>query len=345
MKKTTLKEIAETLGISISTVSKALKDYPDVSLKTKKKVIDLAESLHFTPNTFAQSLRSNESKTIGVIIPSMVHYYFSSILDAILKEAEKKGYMFIIMQSNEDYELEKKQINLLLNKGVDGILVSLANSTKDIQHLQRVINYGIPLVLFDKISKLLKCSKVVIDDIKASYDVVNNLINNGYKRIAYFRGDLNPQNSIDRFLGYKKALEDNGIAYDSSLVYSCPNANFDDGYANAKKLIEKDKIDIDAIYTITDLTAIGVINYLNEKSIKIPDEIAVFGFSNWFMSSVITPTLSSVEQNAYKTGKKSIELLFNEIECKQKNQEIHHQVIAIDTDLVIRNSSMQTIKH
>ncbi|MCA0151976.1 LacI family DNA-binding transcriptional regulator [Winogradskyella vincentii] len=339
MKKTTLKEIAETLGISISTVSKALKNYPDVSAKTKKRVIDLAESLQFTPNTFAQSLRSNESKTIGVIIPSMVHYYFSSILDAIIKESEKNGYMVIILQSNEDHELEKKQINLLLNKGVDGILISLANGTKDFQYLQKVIDYGIPLVLFDKINKLLKCSKVIINDIKASYDVVTYLINKGYKRIAYFRGDLNPQNSIDRFLGYKKALEDNGIKYDSSLVYLSPIANFDEGYANAKKLIEEDKIDVDAIYTITDLTAIGVINYLNEKNIKIPDEIAVFGFSNWFMSSVITPTLSSVEQNAYRTGEKSVELLFKEIDSKQKGEPFKHETITIDTELVIRNST------
>ncbi|MCA0132517.1 LacI family DNA-binding transcriptional regulator [Winogradskyella alexanderae] len=339
MKKTTLKEIAEILGISISTVSKALKDYPDVSAKTKKKVIDLANSLHFSPNTFAQSLRSRESKTIGVIIPSMVHYYFSNILDAILKECEKKGYMVIIMQSNEDYELERKQISLLLNKGVDGILISLANSTKDIKHLQRVIDYGIPLVLFDKITKLIKCSRVIINDIRASYDVVTHLINKGYERIAYFRGGLNPQNSIDRFLGYKKALEDNGIAYDSSLVYLCPNANYDEGYANAKKLIEKDKFNVDAIYAITDLTAIGVINYLNEKRIKIPEEIAVFGFSNWFMSSVISPTLSSVEQNPQNLGEKSVGLLFKEIESRQKGEDFKYETITIDTDLILRKSS------
>ncbi|RCT53980.1 LacI family DNA-binding transcriptional regulator [Winogradskyella sp. KYW1333] len=339
MKKITLKEIAQTLGISISTVSKALKDYPDVSLSTKQKVVDLAESLNFSPNSFAQSLRSKESKTIGVVVPNMVHYYFSSILDAILKESNKKGYMVIIMQSNEDHKLEEKQINLLLNKGVDGILISMANGSINFEYLQRVLDFGIPLVLFDKITKLLKCSKVIINDNKASYDVVTYLIKNGCKRIAYFRGDLNPQNSIDRFLGYKKALEDNGIQFDSSLVYLSPKANFEEGYANAKKLIEEDQIDVDAIYTFTDLTAIGAITYLNEKNIKIPDEIAVFGFSNWFMSSVITPTLSTVEQNAYKTGEKAIELLFKEIDSKQKGEPSKERTITIDTELVIRNST------
>ncbi|WP_299119996.1 LacI family DNA-binding transcriptional regulator [uncultured Winogradskyella sp.] len=339
MVKTTLKEIANTLGISISTVSKALKDYPDVSEKTKLKVLALAESVNYSPNVFAQSLRSKESKTIGVIIPSMVHYFFSNIINAILKEAEVKGYMVIIMQSNEDYELEKKQVDLLINKGVDGILISLSNNTNNFKHLQKIKDYDIPLVLFDKITKLIDCSKVVINDIKASYEAVSYLINKGYKRIAYFRGDLNPQNSIDRFLGYKKALEDNGIVFDSSLVYICNNGDFENGYLNAEKLINTHGKSIDAIYTVTDLTAIGVINYLNEHNIKIPEDIAVFGFSNWFMSSVITPTLSSVEQNANVTGEKSIELLFEEIECKQKGIDFKPKTLTVDTELIIRNSS------
>jgi LacI family transcriptional regulator len=338
MKKTTLKEIAETLNISISTVSKALKDYPDVSQKTKQRVIELAEAVNYSPNAFAQSLRSKESKTIGVIIPSMVHYYFSSVINAILKEAEDRGYMVMIMQSNEDSALEKKQVDLLINKGVDGILISLSNKTNDFKHLQKIIDYDIPLVLFDKITKLINCSKVIINDKKASYDAVNYLINKGYQKIAYFRGDLNPQNAIDRFLGYKKALEDNHIKFDSSLVYTCPNADFNEGYTNAKKLIKDHGKSIDAICTITDLTAIGVINYLNKQNIKIPSDIAVFGFSNWFMSTVITPTLSSVEQNAKQTGEKSIEVLFEEIECKQKKLPITHRTITIDTQLIIRDS-------
>ncbi|MFP4845124.1 LacI family DNA-binding transcriptional regulator [Winogradskyella sp. PE311] len=339
MKKTTLKEIAKTLNISISTVSKALKDYPDVSKNTKQRVIELAEAVNYSPNAFAQSLRSKESKTIGVIIPSMVHYYFSSVITAILKEAEERGYMVIIMQSNEDVALEIKQVDLLINKGVDGILISLSNNTNNFTHLQKIINYDVPLVLFDKITKLINCSKVIINDKKASYDAVSYLIEKGYKRIAYFRGDLNPQNSIDRFLGYKKALEDHNIIFDSSIVYTCSNADFEEGYLNAEKLITEHGQTIDAICTMTDLTAIGVINYLNEKQIKIPEDIAVLGFSNWFMSTVITPTLSSVEQNAQKTGEKSIEVLFQEIECKQKDLPITHQTIIIDTELIVRNST------
>ena len=339
MKPTTLKDIANQLGISVTTVSKALKDYDDVSPKTKAQVKSLAETLNYVPNSFAVGLRKKQSKTIGVIIPTMVHFFFSSILDAILKEAESHNYMVIIMQSNEDYELEKKQVDLLLNKGVDGILVSLSNNTRDFKHLQKIIDYGVPLILFDKIAKLIQCSKVYIDDRQAAYNAVSYLIKKGHRRISHFRGSLNPQNSIDRFLGYKKALEDHGIPFDPSLVYICDNnSDFSDGYSRAKQLIEDHGSNVDAIFTVNDLIAIGAINFFNEQGIKIPDEIALFGFSNWFMASVITPSLSSIDQNAYKMGETSTVLLFDEIECKQKNIPITHKKVIIDTELVIRNS-------
>lgn len=339
MKPVTLKDLAKQLGLSVTTVSKALKGYPDVSAKTKALVENLASKLNYVPNSFAVGLRKQQSKTIGVIIPTMVHYFFSNIIDAILKEAENRDYMVIIMQSNENYELERKQIDLLLNKGVDGILISLSNKTHDFSHLKKVIDYQIPLVLFDKIAKLVNCSKVFIDDRKAAYDAVSHLIKKGYKRIAHFRGDLNPQNSIDRFLGYKKALLDNNIEFDPSLVYLCNNnSDFSDGYASAQKLLEDHGNNVDALFTVNDLIAIGAINYFNEKRIKIPEQIALIGFSNWFMASVVTPSLSSIEQNAYKMGTTAAEILFTEIDCKHKQQPVNHQKITIETELILRNS-------
>lgn len=339
MKTTTLKEIAEQLGLSITTVSKALKDYPDVSKKTKELVKNLAEKLNYVPNSFAVSLRMKESKTIGIIIPTMVHYFFSSVIEGVLKEAEKKSYMIILLQSNETYELEKKQVDLLINKGVDGILMSLSNKTKDLDHLKKIIRHGIPLVLFDKIAKTIDCSKVLVDDRKAAYEAVSFLIQKGHKRIAHFRGDLNPQNSIDRFLGYKKALIDHHIEFDPSLVYLCDNNDdFSDGYNNAEKLIKDHGKNVDAIFAVNDLLAIGALNYFNKKKIKVPERIALFGFSNWFMSSVITPSLSSIEQHGLKMGETSAQILFQEIDCKHKRIKIEHQKVIIDTELIIRNS-------
>jgi len=207
MKETTLKEIAETLGISITTVSKALKNYPDVSEKTRKAVIALAEELNYTPNSFAVNLRTKESKTIGLIIPEVVHHFFSNVINGIIAEAEKKGYLVIILQSNESLELEKKQVALLINKRVDGIIMSLSNESNNDFHIKEILRKEIPFVQFDKISKLIPSSKVIINDQKAAMEAVQHLIDKGCKKIAHIRGPENPQNAIDRFIGYKKALK------------------------------------------------------------------------------------------------------------------------------------------
>ena len=281
MKPITLKEIAEQLNISVTTVSKALKDYPDVSKKTKGKVKELAKTLNYRPNTFAVNLRTKESKTIGLIIPVIVHHFFSSVIKGIVSEAEKKGYLVIILQSNESYELEKKQIDLLISQRVDGILISLANGTADYKHFNEVINQGKPIVMFDKIAKIVNCSKVIIDDRKAAYTATQHLIDIGCKRIAHFRGALLPQNSIDRFLGYKKALLDNNLPYDPSLVYicECGELSFEEGKMNAKKLLE-DHVDVDGIFINTDLVAIGAMTEFQKMGVKIPEDISIVGFSN-----------------------------------------------------------------
>jgi DNA-binding LacI/PurR family transcriptional regulator len=339
MKDATLKQIALQLGISITTVSKALKNYSDVSEKTKKAVIDLATELNYTPNSFAVNLRTKESKTIGLIIPTVVHHFFSNVIEGILEEAEKRNYMVIILQSNENYELEKKQVALLLNKRVDGILISLSNGTGEFDHLKTILANKTPLVLFDKIAKIVNCSKVTINDRKAAYDAVTYLIKKGYKKIAHFRGSYLPQNAIDRFLGYKKALEDNNIVYDSSLVYLCENnLDFEDGYENAKKIIAEHP-DIDAIFAVTDLVAIGIIKYFNEIGIPIPKQIAVFGFSNWFMSSIISPKLTTIDQPGFEIGKKSATILFDEIHSKKNNEPIIFQSIELETSIIEREST------
>jgi len=339
MKEVTLKQIASTLGISITTVSKALKNYPDVSPKTKKAVIELADKLHFKPNSFAVNLRTKESKIIGLIIPEIVHHFFSSVINGIIEKAEKEGYLVITLQSNESEELEQKQIDLLLGKRVDGILISLSNNTKNLSYLQKIIDHKTPLVLFDKINKLIDCSKVIIDDREAAYSAVSHLINSGCKKIAHFRGPLNPQNSIDRFLGYKKALSDNNLTFDKSLVYTCENVTFEEGYKFAKK-IHTENIDVDGIFAITDLVAIGAITYFKEVGVKIPEQISIIGFSNWFMASVITPSLTTVDQPGYKMGKSALKLLLKEIKASKKNKLIKHKTIVLPTKVIQRNSTL-----
>jgi LacI family transcriptional regulator len=247
--------------------------------------------------------------------------------------------MVIILQSNEKYDLEKKQVDLLLNKRVDGILISLSNETGEFDHLKRILANKTPLVLFDKIAKIVNCSKVTVNDRKAAYDAVTYLIKKGYKKIAHFRGSYLPQNAIDRFFGYKKALEDNNIVYDSSLVYLCENnLDFEDGYENAKKIIAEHP-DIDAIFAVTDLVAIGIIKYFNEIGIPIPKQIAVFGFSNWFMSSIISPKLTTIDQPGFEIGKKSATILFDEIQLKKNDEPVVFQSIELNTSIIEREST------
>ena len=338
MKEVTLKQIAENLGISITTVSKALKNYPDVSKKTKVLVKDEAKRLHYKPNVFAVNLRTRRSKTVGLIIPEVVHHFFSSVVNGIIEYAEKKGYLVIILQSNESFKLEKRQIDLLISKRVDGIMISLASTTTDISHLQEVKEHEIPLVMFDKISKLINCSKIIINDRGAAYKATKHLIDSGCKRIAHFRGALLPQNSIDRFLGYKKALEDHGLTYDSSLVYICDRVDYEDGIAAAKQLL-KDHNDVDGIFTITDLVAIGAISVFNDRGINVPNDISIMGFSNWFISSAITPSLSTVDQPGYEMGKKTFKILLKEMNAKKEGVPFEPITKVLKTKVIKRNST------
>ncbi|AIZ42007.1 LacI family DNA-binding transcriptional regulator [Cellulophaga baltica] len=340
MKPATLKEIAQKLNISVSTASKALKDYPDVSKKTKALVHELAKTLNYKPNSLAVNLRNKETKTIGLIVPEVVHHFFSSVIKGIISQAEKKGYLVIILQSNESYKLEKKQLNLLMQQRVDGILISLANGTADFMHLNEIVAQDKPLVMFDKIAKLVRCSKVIIDDRKAAYDATQHLIDIGCKKIAHFRGALLPQNSIDRFLGYKKALLDNQMDYDPSLVYicECGDKSFEEGKTNALQLLE-DHTDVDGIFINTDLVAIGALTAFQEKGIAVPNDIAVVGFSNWFMSSVISPSLTTINQPGFLMGKTAFKQLYKEIKNHKKNKPIELKEIILQTDLILREST------
>jgi len=220
----------------------------------------------------------------------------------------------------------------------------LANGTADFSHINEIIAQNKPLVMFDKIAKIVPCSKVIIDDRKAAYIATQHLIDTDCKRIAHFRGALLPQNSIDRFLGYKKALQDNGIPYDPSLVYicECGDMSFEEGQTNAKKLLE-DHEDVDGIFINTDLVAIGAMTEFHKQGVKVPDDISIVGFSNWFMSSVISPNLTTINQPGILMGKTAFKLLFKEIKAHKKNKPFTPETITLDTDLVKRDSTKESV--
>lgn len=338
MPKVTLKKIAETLGLSTATVSKALKDYDDISPKTKLKVKELANSLNYKPNSFAQSLRNQESKIIGLIIPEIVHHFFANIILGVIKTAEKNGYLVITLQSDESYKIEKKQIELLLYRNVDGILISLADNTVNYKHINEIRQSGVPVVLYDKISKSIDCHRVVIDDQKAAFNATKHLIDIGCKKIAHVRGALKPQTTIDRFIGYKNALKTHNIPFDNSIVFETDHLTFEDGRLIADEIALKHR-DIDGVFAFTDLLATGILVGLKEHGFKIPEDISIIGFSNWFLTTITTPTLSTVDQPGFIMGEEAFRLLLEEINDIKKGNKIKYKTIEIPTEVIVRNST------
>lgn len=338
MAKATLKEIASSLGISVATVSKALKDYPDISATTKKRVLDLADSLKYKPNAFAQSLRNQESKIIGLIIPKIVHHFFSNIIDGVINTATENGYLVIILQTEESYEKEKKQLQLLVDKNIDGILLSLSDKTVQYDHIREIIDQGIPVVLYDKITKSINCSKVIIDDKKAAFNATEYLIKTGCRKIAHIRGPLKPQTTIDRFMGYKQALEAHDIPFDKSLIYLSDNLSFEDGYNAAGKMMEEHP-DVEGVFAFTDLVATGVLVRLRELKISIPDQVSIIGFSNWFLSKITSPSLSTIDQPGYNMGRNAFGLLYKELQQIKNGEPVQQEIVEISTKVIPRNST------
>lgn len=337
MKNLTLKDIAKALNISITTVSKALKDYPDVSPKTKARVKAYAEEVNFTPNAFAAYLRTQESKIVGVVIPRLNHFFFSNILKGIITQAEANGYMVIVLSSEESYELEQRQVARLLKQNVDGIFISIADTTHDISHLKKVEEQNVNLIMYDKYSKLINCPAVIINDRRAAFNAVKHLIESGKRKIAHIRGPLLPQNSIDRFLGYRQALEEYGIAYDKNLIFTCEHIDENEGYTFAQQILKKE-LDIDALFCVADLPAVGALKCFNEQNIKVPEEIAVMGFSNWLVSKFTNPALSTVNQPGILMGEEAFSLFLKTNEAKRKGNAMKGEIIELDTQLILRNS-------
>ena len=344
MPKPTLKKLAKILGLSPATVSKALKNYPDINENTKKRVLDLAASLNYQPNALAQGLRNKESKIVGLVIPEIAHDFFSNIISGVIKAAEKKGYLVIVLYTNESFEQEKIHLKQLTDKNVDGILLSLSDNTTQHKHIKHVIDRGIPVVLFDKISKLIKSSKVIIDDQKAAFNATQYLIDTGCKKIAHIRGDLKPQTTIDRFIGYKRALSQNNIPFNNALVYRCKSLSFGEGYRLAKKIL-KDHEDVDAVFAFTDLVAAGVLKRFNELNIQVPKQVSVMGFSDWFLTKITTPTLSTVHQPGFEMGIKSFEALYKDICALKEEGKIIPEIIEIPTYIVPRKSTRKLTKN
>ncbi|AMC11976.1 LacI family transcriptional regulator [Lutibacter profundi] len=333
----TLKKIAKEFGVSISTVSKALKDSHEISEETRGKIKAFADYYNYKPNSLALQLRNQKTSVIGVIIPEIVHHFFSTVINGIEQYANEKGYNVMVCLSNESYEKEVSNFSVLTNGSVDGLIVSIARETQEnegYKHFDAIISDDFPLVLFDRIIDELKCDKVIIDDIGGAFKATNHLIEIGAKRIALITTqDFITVGSL-RKQGYLKALKTRGITIDENLIYKIDDTK--DLYKQIEKVIQV-KNPPDAILAVNEIYAAIALKIAKEKGLSIPKDIAIIGFTSGLISEFTDPALTSVEQHGDLMGKQAAELLINRIENTAPSE---YQKVVISSNLKIRKSTL-----
>jgi LacI family transcriptional regulator len=331
----TIKDIAQRLKISAATVSRALKDHPDISKGTKKAVLALANELDYQPNSIALSLRQQKTHMIGVIVPEIVHFFFSSVISGIEDVAYSAGYHVMICQSNEQYEREVVNTQALLANRVDGILVSVSKSSKQFDHFQTAVKKGVPLVFFDRVCTEIEVDRVVVEDYQGAYQAVEHLIRAGCKRIAHLAGPETLLISQQRLNGYLDALRNHGMEPDTSLIVIADD--YEDGHRATMELLKR-KNRPDALFTVNDNAAVGALKAVKQKGLQVPDDIAIIGFSDDpKVTNLVDPPLSSIRQPAFEIGQEAARLLIAQIEHKGEKRAFETKVLK--TNLHAREST------
>lgn len=331
----TIKDIAKQLGISPSTVSRALKDHPDISKSTKKAVKELAEKLDYEPNAVALSLLSSKSNNIGLIIPEIVHYFFSQVISGIEDVAYDAGYQVIICQSNESYSREAKSVQALLSSRIEGLILSISKETRDLEHLNHLRKKNIPIVFFDRVPNDFQADRVIIDDYNGAYQAVKHLINTGCRQIAHLGTSRDMGIGKDRYEGYIQALRDHRLSVNEKLIIDC------DTYKAARLITRKllfGSNPVDGIFAVNDLTAIGALQTAKECGIKIPEKLAIVGFSNGIYSNMTDPPLTTVEQFGYKMGQKAAKMLLDRLFSREDYPPVKE---VIKSELIVRGSTVK----
>jgi DNA-binding LacI/PurR family transcriptional regulator len=329
----TIKDIARELGISPSTVSKALKGHPDISRSTKKAVRELVDKWNYKPDPIALSLKGGQSKIIGVIIPEIVHYFFSTVISGIEDFAYDSGYHVMFCQSNEIYEREVRAVQTLLSSRADGILVSVAKVTRNYDHFREISGKKIPLVFFDRICDEIETDRVIVDDEAGAYEAVSHLIRTGCKNIIHLSGPPEVNIGINRMKGFIKALKDHNMPVLNENIINC------DTSGDAVKIIPdllKRNTKPDGIFAVNDLTAAEAMKIIKQHGYRVPEDISIVGFTSGMISDLTDPPLTSVEQHGYIVGKEAVKLLIRRIES---TNDPPFQTKIIKTGLVLKGST------
>ena len=329
----TIHDIARELKISASTVSRALNDNPRISLKTKEKIRAVAIELGYRPNTLASNLRNKKSNTIGIVVPLINRYFFSSVISGVEDVAFKAGFNVVISQSNDLAAKEISIVQSMFSNRVDGLIISIAMQTDTFDHLKLFSKKHIPLVFFDRTVPEIETDKIVVDDFNGGFKVTQHLIDQGYKRIAHLAGPQNLMTYNLRKKGYLEALQKNGIVSDDSLIL-ISTLTSDDGVPAVQQLMNLSNPP-DAIFCGNDTTALSAMIYLRDKGIRIPEEFGIIGFSNEPFSKVVSPSISTIAQPGFEMGQKAAEMIIQKIENKEKT----FQTIVLPMEMIIRDSS------
>lgn len=344
-RKITLKQIARELDVSISTVSKALKNSKEISADTIEKVQAFAKLYNYRPNNIALSLKNRQTKTIGVIIPDIVHHFFSKVIRGIETVAAKKGYNVIVGLSSESFNKEVINMEMLANGSIDGFIMSLSKETlkqQDYHHLTETINQGIPIVMFDRVVKDVNCDKVIVDDSKGAKKAVEKLIDLGCKEI----GIITTQDYVSvgklRTKGYLEALNENGLDPNPEIILKVEDRLITEEHlseieSEIEDLFKKNP-KMDAIFAVNEVYAVTALKVARKLNKKIPEDIQVIGFTDGVISRHAIPSLTTVSQHAYQMGAKSAELLIEKIENEDFSEV--HQTVIIETELIERESTL-----
>ena len=332
-KQITIKDLALRLNISVSTVSRALRNAADVNPKTKEKVQMLADELDYEPNALAKSLVQKRTHIIGIIVPKLDMQFFASAIRGVQEEAYNRGYNVLIAQSNENYELEVDNLQSMVTSRLDGLIVSLSRKTKDFSHFDKVIRRSIPLVLFDRATKNVDSSKVLADDIEGAYAATEHLIEQGYKRIAHIAGPKNLEITQRRLKGFYDAMRTNNMEIENDYIIHC-NLTNEDANLKARRLMSLPKPP-DAIFAVNDPVAIELMKVIKEIGLNMPFHVGVVGFNNEPISELLTPKLTSVNIPSQKMGHNAAQILIDQIE----DDNIRIITETLPCELIIRESS------
>ncbi|WP_046245056.1 LacI family DNA-binding transcriptional regulator [Hymenobacter terrenus] len=338
-KRASIADLAKELNVSISTVSRALNNDPNISVATRTRVVALAQERHYQPNRLAAGLRKGRSNLLGVMVPHIEGAFFAGVMHGIETAATKAGFHVMICQSNEDVHHEKQNIETLLNAQVEGILVSLSRTTHDFKHFEKVRKHGVPLVFFDRILEGTDVNAVVIDDHQAAYQVVQHLIEQGHRRIAHFAGPQHLNIYKNRRQGYLSALYTHGLPVEEELIFTC-DMTLDDGVAGMQQFLGLPAATRpDAVFSASDFSALGAMQVLKEQGLRVPLDLALAGFSNELFTSYIEPSLTSVDQRCEQMGQSAVDMFLDMLEVRTDARRTRR--IVLQPKVLIRDSSVR----